>query len=326
MNADVLCLLATRFLTPWDVIRLGCTCKAMGFFLRSPRIWKCIVSRVFRVWPSPVEGHVDCKTFMRLFSGGSNSDWWRPSMQAPGMIKFCMYGSAQSGKTCALRALCDDPVPADYQPTIGVDFGNRVLSLDAAGVAEVPTRLQVWDTAGRSRFRSIVAAYSRSARVLVFFFDMSNSGSWCETLEIAKDMSCYVQSTQTVVAVGSKVDRREEFVDLSVAAAMLKNCLNLPQKPLMYECSALEKEGVVRMFKSIAEVVYFPMGHQIADACGVPKAVREREPFNRWLWRLEDPGAGLVAKKLKPLQRFVDQLLEAWRYPNATPSYLVLNK
>ncbi len=68
-----------------------------------------------------------------------------------------------------------------------------------------------------------------------------------------------------------------------------------------------------------------PMLH-CALTRALTQAVREREAFNKFLWCLEDPGAGVVARRLKPLQRLVGQLVDSWRYPNPTPAYLVLNK
>ncbi len=67
------------------------------------------------------------------------------------------------------------------------------------------------------------------------------------------------------------------------------------------------------------------MGHAIANACGVPLGARTRDTFNAWLWSGVDPSLSAVRRHLQPLQRFANSVLESWRYPNPTATYLAVN-
>lgn len=49
MNNDLICLLCTSYLNPFEVIRLGSTCKAMKDLLENNRLWKTYMARHFTV-------------------------------------------------------------------------------------------------------------------------------------------------------------------------------------------------------------------------------------------------------------------------------------
>lgn len=54
------------------------------------------------------------------------------------------------------------------QPTIGIDFLCRNIT-----IAERTYRLQLWDTAGQEKYKSLVPAYLRDANCAVFVVDIT---------------------------------------------------------------------------------------------------------------------------------------------------------
>ena len=52
--------------------------------------------------------------------------------------------------------------------TIGVEFGSRTLTIDGNQV-----KLQIWDTAGQEKFRSITRSYYRSAIGALLVYDIT---------------------------------------------------------------------------------------------------------------------------------------------------------
>ena len=54
------------------------------------------------------------------------------------------------------------------QPTAGIDFLSRNLTLNGRTY-----RLQLWDTAGQEKYKSLVPAYLRDANCAVFVFDLN---------------------------------------------------------------------------------------------------------------------------------------------------------
>jgi small GTP-binding protein len=67
--------------------------------------------------------------------------------------KIILVGDSGVGKSSLLLRFVDDIFPKSYIAPIGVDFSFRTINLESE-----PTRLQVWDTAGQEKFRSIARA------------------------------------------------------------------------------------------------------------------------------------------------------------------------
>ena len=89
------------------------------------------------------------------------------------LLKVILTGSDKVGKTSFLCQFVDgvnaNTDPGAYRSTIGVDFlCKRCRTTDG-----VEVKLQMWDTAGQHRFRSMTTAYYRNAAGCVVLFDVS---------------------------------------------------------------------------------------------------------------------------------------------------------
>ena len=58
------------------------------------------------------------------------------------------------------------------QPTIGMDFSIKMLESHNG-----PYKLQLWDTAGQEKFRSIMPSYIRNSRIAVIVYDVTSTFS-----------------------------------------------------------------------------------------------------------------------------------------------------
>lgn len=55
------------------------------------------------------------------------------------------------------------------QPTVGIDFMAKNITHN-----KTMYRLQLWDTGGQERFKSLIPSYLKNAQCAVFVFDVSN--------------------------------------------------------------------------------------------------------------------------------------------------------
>ncbi|XP_054454918.1 ras-related protein Rab-26 isoform X2 [Anoplopoma fimbria] len=103
----------------------------------------------------------------------------RPSISNSGefydiAFKVMLVGDSGVGKTCLLVRFKDGAFLAgSFISTVGIDFRNKVMSIDA-----VKVKLQIWDTAGQERFRSVTHAYYRDANALLLLYDVTNKASF----------------------------------------------------------------------------------------------------------------------------------------------------
>ena len=72
------------------------------------------------------------------------------------MFKYIIIGDANVGKSCLMLQFVDQKFKSFLDPTIGVEFGSKVVDVDSRKI-----KLQIWDTAGQENFRSITRSYFR---------------------------------------------------------------------------------------------------------------------------------------------------------------------
>ncbi|XP_027194988.2 uncharacterized protein LOC113789625 [Dermatophagoides pteronyssinus] len=99
------------------------------------------------------------------------------------IAKCNVVGDTSVGKTCLVNRFGYDVFDSKSKATIGVDFDVQKFS-----ILSRPFTLQIWDTAGDERFRSITRAYYRGAHAALIVFDLTtiksfqNVGLWHEEI------------------------------------------------------------------------------------------------------------------------------------------------
>jgi Ras-related protein Rab-8A len=96
------------------------------------------------------------------------------------LIKLLLVGDQWVGKSSLLLRFCDDAFRSTTFATMGIDFKIRTVEID-----NKRCKLQIWDTAGAERFRSITTAYYRGAMGILLVYDITDEQSfanirnWC---------------------------------------------------------------------------------------------------------------------------------------------------
>ncbi|XP_010861989.1 ras-related protein Rab-26 [Esox lucius] len=147
----------------------------------------------------------------------------RPSLSNSGefydiAFKVMLVGDSGVGKTCLLVRFKDRAFLAgSFISTVGIDFRNKVLNIDALKV-----KLQIWDTAGQERFRSVTHAYYRDAHALLLLYDVTNKASFDNIKAWLTEIHEYAQQDVVIMLLGNKADvthdrvvKREEGENLA---------------------------------------------------------------------------------------------------------------
>jgi Ras-related protein Rab-6A len=121
--------------------------------------------------------------------------------------KVVVLGEAQVGKTCLIGryvrpSICHDE---PYKATMGVDFLAKTVHAEAS-----PLRLQIWDTAGDPRYRTLATGYIRDAEAAIVVYDVTKPDSLQgarDWVEIAQDE---LGDSFFLALVGNKTDLDEE--------------------------------------------------------------------------------------------------------------------
>lgn len=109
------------------------------------------------------------------------------------LFKVVITGDCNAGKSHIMHwFLSGDFI--ERPPTIGVEFVCKVVSLEDG----LRANLQLWDTAGSERYRSITKHYYRGALGVILVYDITNLRSfanlkfWLEQVRQVIDNECIV--------------------------------------------------------------------------------------------------------------------------------------
>jgi len=141
------------------------------------------------------------------------------------LVKCILIGSAKTGKSKMSQWICSKTytLSDSYIPTIGVEFATATF---LEKQTQKGVKLQIWDTAGEERFRSITRSYYRGSQVLVYVYDVTNRFSF-EQLESFRTPHDY-GNAYVIVILGNKCDmkeKREVLTEEGQAVAQRWNCL-----------------------------------------------------------------------------------------------------
>lgn len=117
--------------------------------------------------------------------------------------KIVMLGSPGVGKTSLVTRWVKDTFQESECPTVGAAYSQKVVSIDGE-----EHKIQIWDTSGEERYRSMAPIYCQGASGALVLFDFTRK----DTLDSVEQwISCLEMSSQIpIVLVGNKFDLYEE--------------------------------------------------------------------------------------------------------------------
>ena len=93
--------------------------------------------------------------------------------------------------------------------TIGVEFSSRIIKV-GTGARRKRIKLQLWDTAGTERFRSVSRSYYRGAAGAVLVYDLASHTSFEALPTFLNDARALASPNLTLLLAGNKVDLADE--------------------------------------------------------------------------------------------------------------------
>jgi len=100
-----------------------------------------------------------------------------------------------------LLQFTDKKFQPQHDLTIGVEFGSRIISLDSHQV-----KLQIWDTAGQEKFRSITRSYYRGAAAALLVYDITRRETFEHLTSWLEDCLKCSSPNIVIMLVGNKND------------------------------------------------------------------------------------------------------------------------
>ena len=113
--------------------------------------------------------------------------------------KIIFTGDIYVGKTSIINVLMGQKFNNDYEASIGVDFFSKTIKYKGKII-----KLQIWDSAGQEKFRSLIPNYIRGSSLVFVVYDISNKKSFNNVNSWVNFVNNIENSN--IVIVGNKID------------------------------------------------------------------------------------------------------------------------
>mmetsp|Transcript_395 Transcript_395/g.423 ORF Transcript_395/g.423 Transcript_395/m.423 type:complete len:207 (-) Transcript_395:34-654(-) len=117
------------------------------------------------------------------------------------LFKLLLIGDSGVGKSSLLLRFADNSYSESFIATIGVDFKIKTVEVENKVV-----KLQIWDTAGQEKFRTITSSYYRGAHGIIVVYDVTNRESFENVKNWMNEITRYASENVNRLLVGNKSD------------------------------------------------------------------------------------------------------------------------
>ncbi|KAH0794236.1 Ras family protein [Histomonas meleagridis] len=159
--------------------------------------------------------------------------------------KIVIIGSASTGKTSLLNRFVHDRFSTVSEATIGASFVQKIITVDGTDV-----KLEIWDTGGSEKYRSLTPMYYRDARAAVLVYDITNEVSFQEAEQWYSEFRERGQPNAIVVCAANKCDLESQR---KVSKKSGEDFALNNQIEYIKETSALSGEGIRELFNDLAK-------------------------------------------------------------------------
>ena len=123
--------------------------------------------------------------------------------------------------------------------SIGVDFKTKQIDLDDRLI-----KLQIWDTAGHEKFRTITTSYYKSAHAIIILYDITQKASFDHIRNWITEIDKFGKQGVLKVIVGNKLDMEN---NRKITKEVAEN-LALKYGIKLWEVSAKDNTNIEEMF------------------------------------------------------------------------------
>ena len=160
-------------------------------------------------------------------------------------INIMTLGNSSVGKTSYIIKYTDNYFSETSVATIGVEFKEHEINFKNKKI-----KLQIWDTSGQERFRSITETFYRGADGVLFVFDVTNKDSF-DNMKMWLMDDHIVNLDAKKILVGNKIDLVDQRVVNKESMDKYLQSKNMNS----FETSAKTGENVGQIFEEITELI-----------------------------------------------------------------------
>ena len=172
-------------------------------------------------------------------------------------IKVTLIGESSVGKTSIINRYTKGNFSQELESTLGANYSQKKIVRKGKKI-----RLDLWDTAGQEKYRSIGRHFYKESYIVCLVYDISNYDSF-EKLQSVwyPELKQFGEELKIVAVVGNKIDKylNEEVKDED-AKAFAEEI-----KAINKRTSAMEGTNIEDLFNSLVDKYLTEIGGMIIE-------------------------------------------------------------
>lgn len=129
------------------------------------------------------------------------------------LFKLLIIGDAAVGKSSLMMRFADNTFTHQHNYTVGVDFKIKTIKMNDRTV-----KLQIWDTVGQERFRTLTSSLYRGAQGVIMVYDTTDETTFHNLKLWAEQLDINTEGPQNRLLIANKCDlTTKKFVDRNIA-------------------------------------------------------------------------------------------------------------
>ena len=117
-------------------------------------------------------------------------------------FKIILVGESSVGKTSIIGRFIDNKINNEYKTTISVGNKKKTYRIDNDNIAE----LNIWDTAGEEKFRTITKQFYKDAQGALLIYDITQKETFNKIDSWLEELVDAAPSDIIIFLIGNKID------------------------------------------------------------------------------------------------------------------------
>ena len=183
------------------------------------------------------------------------------------IFKIVLIGDTSVGKTNILSKYLTDEFDAKSKATVGVEFGVKNFKIENNIV-----KVQIWETAGEERYRSITNAYYKGAKGSLLIYDITNKKSFENVEKWISDLKANADEDISMILLGNKTDLEDKRVVTTEEGKNKAEFYNLT----FMETSAFNGNNIQEAFNELITDIY-KKNHELLENQAKVEIIRDKK-------------------------------------------------
>lgn len=121
------------------------------------------------------------------------------------IVKCIIIGDCGVGKSSLVRKYTMDSFACIYSSTIGLDYSKKIIDISGQTI-----KIELWDTSGQERFRSLCSHYYRKAKIIVMCFDITDKLTFENLRFWYREAMAHKEEDCVIIVCGTKCDLEDK--------------------------------------------------------------------------------------------------------------------